>query len=49
MPGFAKRPEWQAVRAVRDRRFLLLPGLLFGRPGPRTAEAVSALQRLLGK
>lgn len=49
MPGFAKRPEWQAVRAVRDRHFLLLPGSLFGRPGPRTAQAVAELQRLLGK
>src|SRR2546430_2161373 len=49
MPGFAKRPEWQAVRAVRDRHFLLLPGSLFGHPGPRTAQAVSELQRLLRK
>ena len=49
MPGFAKRPEWQAVRAVRDRHFLLLPGSLFGRPGPRTAQAVAELQRLLRK
>ncbi len=49
LPGFAKRPEWQAVRAVRDRRFLLLPGSLFGRPGPRSAQAVAELQRLLRK
>src|SRR5260370_247682 len=41
MPGFAKRPEWQAARAVRDRHFLLLPGSLFGRPGPRSAHAVA--------
>ena len=46
-PAFAKRPEWQAVRAVRDRHFLLLPGSLFGRPGPRSEQAVSELQRLL--
>ena len=46
-PAFAKRPEWQAVRAVRDHHFLLLPGSLFGRPGPRSAQAVSELQRLL--
>ncbi len=49
LPGFAKRPEWQAVRAVRDRRFLLLPGSLFGRPGPRSVQAVAELQRLLRK
>jgi ABC-type Fe3+-hydroxamate transport system substrate-binding protein len=49
LPGFAKRPEWQAVRAVRDRHFLLLPGSLFGRPGPRSPQAVSELQRLLRK
>ena len=46
-PGFAKRPEWQAVKAVRERRFLLLPGSLFGRPGPRSAQAVVELQRML--
>ena len=46
-PAFAKRPEWQAVRAVRDRHFLLIPGSLFGRPGPRSEQAVSELQRLL--
>jgi ABC-type Fe3+-hydroxamate transport system substrate-binding protein len=48
-PAFAKRPEWQAVPAVRASRFLLLTGSLFGRPGPRSAQAVAELQRLLRK
>ena len=39
-PRYATRPEWRAVRAVREGRFLFLPGQLFGRPGPRAAEAV---------
>src|SRR5207245_2227655 len=31
-PRYAMRPEWRVVRAVRDARFLFLPGQLFGRP-----------------
>jgi iron complex transport system substrate-binding protein len=49
LPAFAKRREWRAIRAVRDRKFLLLPGSLFGRPGPRSAQAVIDLrERLTG-
>ena len=48
-PAFAKRREWRAVSAVREGRFLLLPGSLFGRPGPRSAEAVRQLQVLLAR
>ena len=47
-PRYATRPEWRVVRAVREGRFLLLPGRLFGRPSPRVAEAVRQLHRLLG-
>lgn len=47
-PRYAARPEWRAVRAVRQARFLLLPGQLFGRPSPRIATAVGQLRRLLG-
>ena len=48
-PRYATRPEWRAVRAVRNGRFLFLPGQLFGRPGPRIMEAVRELrQRLQG-
>jgi iron complex transport system substrate-binding protein len=46
-PSFAKRREWRAVRAVRAGRFLLLPGSLFGRPGPRSRAAVQQLQTML--
>ena len=46
-PGYANRPEWRVVPAVRQGRFLFLPGRLFGRPGPRAAEAVRELRRRL--
>ena len=45
--AFAGRREWQAVRAVRERRFVQLTGSLYGRPNPRAAEAVAELRRLL--
>jgi len=48
-PGFAKRQEWRAVRAVRQGHFLLLKGSLFGRPGPRSGEAVKELKALLAR
>jgi len=46
-PAYASRPEWRVVRAVRERRFLFLPGQLFGRPGPRAAEAIRELRQRL--
>ena len=49
IPGFARKQEWRAVRAVRERHFLLLKGSLFGRPGPRSGEAVEALKALLAR
>ena len=48
-PEFAKRREWQAIRAVRQKHFLLLKGSLFGRPGPRSAEAIEQLRALLAR
>ena len=48
-PAFAARREWRAVAAVREGRFLLLPGALFGRPGPRSGEAVRQLQALIAR
>jgi iron complex transport system substrate-binding protein len=48
-PGFAKRREWRAVRAVREGHFLLLPGSLFGRPGPRSGEAIRELRERLDR
>jgi ABC-type Fe3+-hydroxamate transport system substrate-binding protein len=47
VPRYAARPEWRAVRAVRNGRFLFLPGQLFGRPGPRIADAVRELRQRL--
>ena len=46
-PGYASRPEWRVVRAVRERRFLFLPGQLFGRPGPRAADAIREFRQRL--
>ena len=49
IPSFAKRREWRAVGAVRAGHFLLLPGSLFGRPGPRSGDAIRQLQSLLAR
>jgi ABC-type Fe3+-hydroxamate transport system substrate-binding protein len=49
VPDFAGRPEWQTLRAVREGRFLYLPGSLFGRPGPRSGQAVERLRLLLAE
>jgi iron complex transport system substrate-binding protein len=46
-PAIAKRPEWQAVRAVRERRFLHVEGSEFNRPSPRVALAVRELAAAL--
>jgi ABC-type Fe3+-hydroxamate transport system substrate-binding protein len=48
LPAFARRPQWQVIRAVRKRRFVTLTGSLFGRPSPRARAAVAQLQQLLG-
>jgi ABC-type Fe3+-hydroxamate transport system substrate-binding protein len=45
--AFASRPEWQAVRAVRERRFLHVSGSEFNRPSPRAPQAVRELARLI--
>jgi len=47
LPGWLDRPEWRVVPAVRERRVLLLPAPLFGRPTPRAPEAVAELRRLM--
>ncbi|HEX7024930.1 MAG TPA: helical backbone metal receptor [Gemmatimonadales bacterium] len=46
-PGIAGRPEWQVVRAVRERRFLRMDGSEFSRPGPRIGSAVRRLAAAL--
>jgi ABC-type Fe3+-hydroxamate transport system substrate-binding protein len=43
--AFARRPEWQAVRAVREHRFLRVSGSEFSRPGPRSPMAIRELAR----
>jgi iron complex transport system substrate-binding protein len=45
--AFARRPEWQVVRAVRERRFLPVSGSQFERPSPRAPEAIRHLAKLL--
>jgi len=42
-PPLAGRPPWRAVRAVREARYLLLDGSLYGRPSPRMPLAVRDL------
>jgi iron complex transport system substrate-binding protein len=41
--GFAGRPEWQVVPAVRQRRFLRVSGSEFNRPSPRAPAAIREL------
>ncbi|HEY9507471.1 MAG TPA: helical backbone metal receptor [Gemmatimonadales bacterium] len=41
--SIADRPEWQVVRAVRERRFLRVSGTEYDRPGPRSPAAIRAL------
>jgi len=41
------RPGWRELEAVRTRRYLLVEGDLFNRPGPRVAEAALQLARFL--
>lgn len=46
-PRVAARPEWQVVRAVRDRRFVVAEGTEFLRPTPRAGAAIAQLARLI--
>jgi iron complex transport system substrate-binding protein len=48
-PTFAERPEWRAVRAVRERRFLRVTGSQFDRPSPRAPAAIRELAAELGR
>jgi iron complex transport system substrate-binding protein len=47
--AFARRPEWQVVRAIRERRFLPVSGSEFERPSPRSPEAIRHLATLLAE
>jgi iron complex transport system substrate-binding protein len=46
-PAYSRRPEWRAIRAVREGRFIMLPADLFGRPSPTAPAAVTVLRRAL--
>jgi iron complex transport system substrate-binding protein len=45
--GFASRPEWQALAAVRRHRLLTLTESAFSRPSPRAPAAVAMLRHRL--
>jgi iron complex transport system substrate-binding protein len=45
--GFATRPEWQAIPAVRHKRFLHVTGSEFSRPSPRSPTAILELRAKL--
>lgn len=47
--AFAGRPEWQAVRAVREHRFLHVSGSEFNRPSPRSPQAIRELRAKLSE
>ncbi|MGH7631763.1 MAG: ABC transporter substrate-binding protein [Gemmatimonadales bacterium] len=44
-PKVAGRPEWEAVPAVRDRRFVHAEGSEFSHPGPRSPQAIRELRQ----
>jgi ABC-type Fe3+-hydroxamate transport system substrate-binding protein len=46
-PAFAERPEWQPVRAIRERRFVRLTSSAFSRPSPRAPDAIRNLTALI--
>ena len=46
-PSWATRPEWQVVRAVRERRFGAVHGTEFARPTFRALDAVRSLRAML--
>ncbi len=48
LPAFASRPVWQAVPAVRERRFVHVTSSAFSRPSPRAPEAIRELRQQIG-
>ncbi|MDX2192727.1 MAG: helical backbone metal receptor [Gemmatimonadales bacterium] len=46
-PEWVARPEWRAVRAVRERRIVRVPDPAFDWPGPRALAAVPRLRAAL--
>jgi iron complex transport system substrate-binding protein len=49
VPDLAARPGWNAVRAVREGRILVLDGTLYGRPSPRMPLATRDLSLRLAR
>ena len=49
VPDLAARPGWRAVRAVRERRVLVLDGTLYGRPSLRMPVAARDLAGRLAR
>ncbi len=47
VPAFRRRAEWQAIRAIRESRFVRVPSALFSRPGPRSPVALVTLRAAL--
>jgi ABC-type Fe3+-hydroxamate transport system substrate-binding protein len=47
--AFATRPEWQAVPAVREKRFLRVNGSKFNYPSPRSPLAIRELTAKLNR
>jgi ABC-type Fe3+-hydroxamate transport system substrate-binding protein len=47
LPAIARQAQWQVVRAVRERRFVVVHGSEFLRPTPRAGLAVAQLAAAL--
>jgi iron complex transport system substrate-binding protein len=47
MPGLERRPQWQALRAIREGRVLRLTESSANRPSPRAPEAIRSLRARL--
>jgi ABC-type Fe3+-hydroxamate transport system substrate-binding protein len=47
MPGLERRPQWRALRAVREGRLIRLTESSSNRPTPRAPEAVRSLRARL--
>jgi len=46
-PEFVDSPSWQAIAAVRERRFVRVSGSMFNRPSPRMGQAITTLRAAL--
>jgi iron complex transport system substrate-binding protein len=47
MPGLERRPEWRALRAIREERVVRLTESSSNRPSPRAPQAVRSLRARL--